>query len=176
MTLPLPMLVTFYNGTDDITDRILRLSDSFPGECDPEQSDVDVRVHLYNVRPGMGDRLLTACKPLAEYSWFIEEIRRNRKEMDLEAAVDTAIRDMPEDFGIREFLIENRSEVKNMCLTEYDEAETMELFKEEGREEGREEGMTLLANAIQEMKKGKNEAELRRKYGDEVVNLAIACR
>ena len=26
-----------------------------------------------------------------------------------------------------------------MCLTEYNEAETMEMFKEEGREEGREE-------------------------------------
>lgn len=26
-----------------------------------------------------------------------------------------------------------------MCLTEYDEAETMEMFKEEGREEGRAE-------------------------------------
>ena len=28
-----------------------------------------------------------------------------------------------------------------MCLTEYDEARTMELFKEEGREEGRKEGL-----------------------------------
>ena len=27
-----------------------------------------------------------------------------------------------------------------MCLTEYDEARTMELFREEGREEGRKEG------------------------------------
>ena len=27
-----------------------------------------------------------------------------------------------------------------MCITEYDEARTMELFKEEGRIEGREEG------------------------------------
>ena len=27
-----------------------------------------------------------------------------------------------------------------MCITEYDEARTMELFKEEGRVEGREEG------------------------------------
>ena len=27
-----------------------------------------------------------------------------------------------------------------MCLTEYDEAETMEMFREEGREEGRKEG------------------------------------
>ena len=28
-----------------------------------------------------------------------------------------------------------------MCITEYDEAWTMELFKEEGREEGRKEGL-----------------------------------
>ena len=28
-----------------------------------------------------------------------------------------------------------------MCLTEYNEAETMQMFKEEGREEGRKEGI-----------------------------------
>ncbi len=28
-----------------------------------------------------------------------------------------------------------------MCITEYNEAETMQMFKEEGREEGREEGI-----------------------------------
>ena len=28
-----------------------------------------------------------------------------------------------------------------MCLTEYNEAETMQMFKEEGREEGRVEGL-----------------------------------
>ncbi len=27
-----------------------------------------------------------------------------------------------------------------MCITEYNEAETMQMFKEEGREEGRKEG------------------------------------
>ncbi len=30
-----------------------------------------------------------------------------------------------------------------MCLTEYNEAETMQMFKEEGREEGRKEGIAL---------------------------------
>ena len=35
----------------------------------------------------------------------------------------------------------NRAEVKDMCLTEYNEAEAMEMFKQEGREEGREEGV-----------------------------------
>ena len=30
-----------------------------------------------------------------------------------------------------------------MCLTEYNEAETMQMFKEEGREEGRAEGREI---------------------------------
>lgn len=56
--------------------------------------------------------------------------------------MDKAIADMPEDYVIREFLNERQSEVKSMCLTEYDEAEAMRMFKEEGREEGYEEGRT----------------------------------
>ena len=60
--------------------------------------------------------------------------------MEIEDAVDKAIRDMPEDFEIQEFLIGHRAEVKDLCITEYNEAETMKMFKEEGREEGRKEG------------------------------------
>jgi predicted transposase YdaD len=41
---------------------------------------------------------------------------------------------------IKSFLVAHRAEVKGMLLAEYKEAETMELFKEEGREEGRKEG------------------------------------
>ena len=48
------------------------------------------------------------------------------------------IEEMPEDFQIKRFIMSNRAEVKNMCLTEYNEAETIQRFKEEGREEGRE--------------------------------------
>ena len=55
--------------------------------------------------------------------------------MGIAAAVDNAIMAMPEDFIIRSFLEQHQSEVRNMCLTEYNEAETMQMFKEEGREE-----------------------------------------
>ena len=47
---------------------------------------------------------------------------------------------MPDDFEIRPYLYANRVGVKNMLLTEYNETETLEMFKEEGRAEGREEG------------------------------------
>ena len=54
------------------------------------------------------------CKPLSEYSWFIEQIRKNRETMEIESAVDKAISEMPEDFEIRMFLIGHKSEVKSM--------------------------------------------------------------
>ncbi len=55
-------------------------------------------------------------------------------------AVDIAVQDVLEDFEIREFLIGHRAEVKDLCITEYNEAETMQMIREEGREEGREKG------------------------------------
>lgn len=54
-----------------------------------------------------------------------------------------ALEDMPDDFLIRSSLLANRAEVKNMCITEYNETETMLMFKEEGRREGRAEGRAL---------------------------------
>ena len=60
--------------------------------------------------------------------------------MPLEAAVDAALDEMPDDFLIRPYLEANRVEVKKMLLTEYNETRTMEMFKNEGREEGRQEG------------------------------------
>lgn len=47
---------------------------------------------------------------------------------------------MPEDFLIKPFLQAHKAEVKGMLLTEYNEVEAMELFKEDGRREGRAEG------------------------------------
>ena len=60
--------------------------------------------------------------------------------MEIEEAVDKAINDMPKEYVIRPFLIGNKAEVKDMCITEYNEAETMKMIREESREEGREEG------------------------------------
>ena len=51
---------------------------------------------------------------MSEYSWFIEQIRKNRETMEIESAVDKAISEMPEDFEIRMFLIGHKSEVKSM--------------------------------------------------------------
>ena len=169
MTLPIPRLVTFYNGIDDVKDKVLKLSDSFPSSTDYARSDVEVRVHLYNVCPQNNSELLNGCKSLAEYSWFVEAVRKNHKTMELEPAVDKAIKDMPEDYELKEFLKEHQSEVKNMCITEYDEAETMELFREEGREEGREQ--TLIRQVCRKLRKGKQLNQIAEELEEDESNL-----
>ena len=138
LKLPVPKLVVFYNGTQDVEDETtLRLSDSFPPGAD---ADIEARVRMININYGRSKHILDACRPLREYAWLVEEIRVNRQLAEIDEAVDKAITDMPKDFIIRPYLEEHRSEVKGMLLTEYNEVETMELFREEGREEGRAEG------------------------------------
>lgn len=113
-------------------------------------SDMEVKVRMININYGQDRGILKACRPLAEYAWLVEWIRENRKaKMDIEKVVDKAIDDMPKDYEIRTFLIGNRAEVKDMCITEYNEAETMQMIREESREEGREEErMELLTKMV----------------------------
>lgn len=173
MTLPVPKLVTFYNGLENIPDKVLKLSDSFPIGSNPDDSDVEVVVHVYNIRLGNNEGWMSNCKPLAEYSWFVEEIRTNQRTMELMDAVDKAIQDMPNNYEIKEFLVEHQSEVKNMCLTEYNEAETMEMFKEEGREEGEEN--KLIRQVCRKLRKGKSVAEIAEDLEEDEAHIQSIC-
>lgn len=138
---PTPKCVCFYNGTKKTMPEktILRLSDAFDKSLDP---DVEVKVTMLNINFGHNRELMDACKPLYEYSWFINRIRAEHPSKDtLGDAVDAAIADMPMDFMIRDFLVKNQEEVKTMCITEYNQEEVMDIRYEEGKEEGREEGI-----------------------------------
>ncbi len=147
--LPVPKLVAFYNGTEGENDQILKLSDAFIQAGNPAQADIEAKVRMVNINYGKNESLLSSCRPLEEYAWLVWQIRENQRTMGIEDAVDKAIQDMPENFEIQEFLIGHRAEVKDLCITEYNEAETMQMIREEGREEGREQGMMeLLATQV----------------------------
>ena len=80
-------------------------------------------------------------QPLYEYAWLVDAVRRHQSEkMDLNAAVDATIDEMPDAYMLKKFLVENRAEVKSMFLTEYNEEKVLEKEREEGRMEGRLEG------------------------------------
>ena len=144
LMLPVPKLVVFYNGsTQQPDEQMLLLSDSFPKGSD---ADIEVKVRMLNVNYGRNQKLLATCRPLGEYSWLVAEIRNNKSKNEDGAgsAIDQAISTMPDSFVIKPFLVAHRAEVRGMLLTEYNETEQMELFKEDGIREGLLKGMVSL--------------------------------
>ena len=105
--VPRPVCVCFYNGTEEQPEKqVLKLSDAYQGE-----GDIEVRVTMLNINCGKNQRLMDACEPLKEYAWLVDTVRRHQQEkMDLDAAVDAAISEMPDEYAIKPFLVENRAE------------------------------------------------------------------
>ena len=142
--LPVPRLVVLYNGMEEKADTLtLRLSDAFASEH-RDSADISVSVHMININKGRNQRLMANCPPLNEYAWSVDSVRQYRRTDNLEVAIDKTLDSMPDSFLIKPFLEEHRAEVKSMLLTEYNEAETLEMLKRdylaEGRAEGRAEG------------------------------------
>ncbi len=125
---PRPKCVCFYNGMASQPERkILRLSEAFGGE-----GDIEVAVTMLNINYGKNKALMAACEPLNEYAWLVQTIRVNQRTMgNLEAAIDAAIDDMPDEFVIKRFLLLNKAEVKGMFLTEYDQNKVLEQQRRE---------------------------------------------
>ena len=138
-TAPTPRCICFYNGKsskDDI--KILKLSDTFAPNSNP---DIEVKVTMININYGHNSELLEACKPLKEYSWFVDRVRITQKvTKDLEKAIDIVLDETPEEFLIKSFLVLNKAEVKRMCITEYNEEQTLNKIRKESKEEGFAEG------------------------------------
>ena len=144
---PTPKCVCFYNGRKETGDRtVLHLSDSFAPDAEP---DIEVKVTMININYGHNEELMQACKPLGDYAYFVNEARANQKTMgSLAAAVDAAIANLPDHSLIKPFLIANRSEVKSMFITEYDEERHIAELEEEYKAEGRAEGMLMMLSNL----------------------------
>ena len=102
---------------------------------------------------------MNACKPLAEYSWFINEIKKRQEQgHNLEVSVESALTAMPQDYLIKGFLMSHKQEVQGMLDTEYNEAEVMEMFREDGKKEGIKEGENklLIEQICKKLAKGKS--------------------
>ena len=143
--VPRPVCLCFYNGTKEQPEsQVLRLSDAYEGE-----GDIEVKVTMLNINYGKNKQLMDACEPLKEYAWLVDAVRRHQSEkMDLDAAVDAALDEMPDVFVIKPFILENKAEVKSMFLTEYNEEKVMEKERQEGRQEGAMEEREKVASTM----------------------------
>lgn len=93
------------------------------------------------------DDLLNNCRPLKDYMTLINEIRKNCKTMEFESAVDEAVTYCIEHDVLKTFLLKHRAEVKDVCITEYNEKSFVDGIRAEGRAEGQnEKGLAVYRN------------------------------
>ena len=170
--LPVPKCVCFYNGVQDMDDRvIMKLSDSLPGE---DKGDIEVKVTAVNINSGHNPEIMKASKTLGDYSLFVENVRKYSQETDnLKKAIDKAIKEMPEDSEVGEILRNNRSEVVSMCLEEYTQEYVDELHKIE-LERFKKRADEAETRADKAETRADSLAELARKYGIPEEQIAAA--
>lgn len=162
ISLPIPRLVVFYNGQREVEDeKILRLSDAFD-EKNKDKADIEVTVKMLNINSGHNNKLMNSCKPLYEYSWFIEKFRAYMIMESIEDAVGRAIAEMPDYFSIKQFLAVHMSEVSHMLSTEIQEKNAKELIAKANYKKGEQDGIVRLNIELicKKIRKGKDIATI----------------
>ena len=181
--LPFPRYIVFYNGRDGEPERrVMPLSDSYmTNDSNKDQEPcLELKALLININYGCNKEIMNKCQKLMEYSQLIALIRKHydelvekyaklgihksRKEIFAEA-VSLAIEEAIRNNILKEILRNNKAEVTNMLLTEFDEKDYIEGVKEEserrGEQRGRAEGekrgeqLTKIIQIIKKVKKAK---------------------
>ena len=139
--IPTPHYVVFYNGLErDDEEFEQRLSDAFE---DDKDGCIEVKVRVININIGCNGKLLEQCGSLYGYSYFVAEIRKNLINMELSHAVEAAMETCIERDILKEFLLEQKAEVRAMSIYEYNEEYVKKVLLEDGREEGIKIGKEL---------------------------------
>lgn len=148
--LPTPRYTVLYNGTEELPGQMkLKLSESFINT--DTSGDFEWTATMINLNNGKNDNLLEHCRPLRDYMTLVNKIRSNNETMKLEDAVDAAVTYCIENDVLKSFLIKHRAEVKDMCITEFNEKIFVDGVREEGRMEGRTEGRLIeIFDSVQE--------------------------
>ena len=137
--IPTPEFYVFYNGINDYPEStILKLSDAFITK--PEQVPMELTVQVLNINTDKSNKILATCKPLEEYSLFVEEVRK-QTQLDLDNGFTNAVKICIEKGILKEYLQRKSREVINMLVAEYDYDTDIAVQREESLRIGIEQGI-----------------------------------
>ena len=138
VAIPTPEFYVFYNGKEPYRgDSLLKLSDSFTQTHDEYALELSVKV--VNINYDKASEILKLCKPLEQYSLFVDAVRRNIA-VDKEHGFEKAIKECIQNDILREYLQRKSKEVLNMLIGEYDYDTDIAVQREESFDMGRLEG------------------------------------
>lgn len=158
--LPTPQYIVFYNGKDELPDRmVLRLSDAFMVKTDIPN--LECVATILNINPGHNERIVEKCSKLFQYIQFNGKIREYQEQgFSMEDAVDMAVTYCMEHDILKQILTENRSAFMDDILTTYDAEKHMEWIAKENFEEGIEQGIECVAVNMLRANKPLDEIEM----------------
>ena len=141
--IPTPEFYVFYNGEEKYPAQAeLKLSNAFAVKS--AKPSLELLVKVININYNKDNGLLERCRPLEEYTQFVEAVRRHIR-LDGENGFKNAIKECIHNDILRDYLERKSREVMNMLIAEYDYDTDIAVQREEEREtafaEGRNEGI-----------------------------------
>lgn len=139
--IPTPHYIVFYNGQERKNEKFIqKLSESFE---DNSQGCIELTVRTININYGYNKELMGKCRSLAEYSYFVAEIRKNLESMALKEVLEAAVDECIDKNVLKEFLLEQKSEVIAMSIYEYNEEYVKKTLYEDGMDAGYDRGKSI---------------------------------
>ena len=131
--LPAPKFFVFYNGKEPCPEvSTLKLSDAFV-----ILGDIELTVKVYNVNYNKDFRLIRECRPVHDYSVFVDRVEANRaRGMNRDGAIIESMRWCIDNGIMRDYLKLRMQEVFEMLNLWWNEEDARKSYIAQGREEG----------------------------------------
>lgn len=109
-------------------EQVLKLSDTYLAKTDFPMLELTVKV--ININLPDGHALLARCRPLYEYSWFIQRIKEYMASgMNRDDSIITSIKDCEREGIMVDFVRAHGTEAVNMLFTEFNMEDALLIDK-----------------------------------------------
>lgn len=175
--IPTPQFYVFYNGNEACpSEDILNLSDSYLEKTITPMLELSVKV--ININLPEGHAILEQCRPLYEYSWFIQKIREYTEAgLARDAAITLAVKECEREGIMADFVREYGTEAVNMLFTQFNMDDAIEVWYEEGLEDGEARGRmkTKIELVNRKLQKGKKPEVIAEELEEEIQTIKEIC-
>lgn len=158
LLIPTPEFYVFYNGDTPFPEEdMMKLSDAYLEKADVPMLELIVKV--ININLPVNHDILKQCRPLYEYSWFIQKIKEYlHKGYNRDEAIIGAIKDCEKEGIMVDFVRKHGTEAVNMLFTQFNMEDALEVRYEEGFEDGEQKGrmLNLIQLVCRKLQKGKS--------------------
>ena len=138
--IPAPKFYVIYNGNQKLNSNHIKLSDAFL--VHNSNPSMELIAEIIDINLNSGDIALIRSTTLQNYSFLINEIRKNQSTgMSRDNAIVKAIDFCIDENILPEFLTEHYREVSKMLNWEYDADAEKRVLREEAKQEGIQEGI-----------------------------------